>query len=143
MSGIGVNASISRAISGRRRWFTPQRAGRSLVLVKRIVADLVRNHRLAHDLEESIESAQAAGMEALSAAAGEELLRAAKGLRQCLEELEEAGVEMQDLRLGMVDFPAREGRREIRLCWRWGEPAVTHWHEMDESCGQRRVIENL
>jgi hypothetical protein len=140
MGGTWTNAKIIRPIPSRRRCFSPQRAGRTLVLLRRIVVDLARSQCLANDLEESVESARTAGMEALAEAAAEEMRRAGRRVRQCLDELEEVGVEMQDWRMGMVDFPARDGRREIRLCWRWGEPCVAHWHEADETCAERKSI---
>jgi hypothetical protein len=142
MIPIGANRKLIRPIPSCRRFFTPERAGRSLVLVKRIVGDLVRAHRRAGELQESLEAAQSAGLEALAAAVREDLLRSAETVRLCLDELEDVGAEMQDFHQGLVDFPARDGRREIRLCWQWGESCVTHCHEADETCAQRKPIEN-
>ena len=61
------------------------------------------------------------------------------------------GGEVTDWTTGVVDFPAVSdaapggvaGGREIRLCWRYGEPAVTHWHTEDEGCARRREIATL
>jgi hypothetical protein len=32
-----------------------------------------------------------------------------------------------------------EGRRVV-LCWKLGEPAVAHWHELNAGFGGRRTI---
>jgi hypothetical protein len=143
MIPISSNRKLIRTIPSRRRLFTPERAGRTLVLVKRIVADLVRSNRRAGELQESLEVAQSAGLESLAATVREDLLQAGETIRLCLDELEDVGAEMQDFRLGLVDFPARQGRREVRLCWQWGEPAVAYWHESYETCSQRRPIATL
>jgi hypothetical protein len=71
------------------------------------------------------------------------LLHEAQSIRRCLAELEDVGAEAEDPRIGVVDYPARAGRREIRLCWQWGEPRVAHWHEMDETIAQRKPIASL
>ena len=143
MSGIRTSTRALHAAVGSRRLFTPQRAARAIVLVKRIVEDLARSHHRAQGLQESLEAAQAAGNRPLAAGAAEELMRVAATFRQCLRELEEVGAEAKDWRLGMVDFPARDGPREIRLCWRLGEQGVAWWHGADESCAQRRPLGTL
>jgi hypothetical protein len=139
----GSNTKLIRPIPSGRRFFTPQRAGRAMVLVKRIVADLVRSHHRVEELHESLEAAQSAGLEALAAQSREELLHAAESIRRCLAELADVGAEVEDPRMGVVDFPARAGRREVRLCWQWGESRVAHWHEADETVAQRKPIASL
>ncbi len=126
-----------------RRLFTPQRAARALVLVRRIVADLARAHRRAEELHESLDAAETAGRGTQAADARDELLRAMDTVRRCREELDELGAEIEDAAAGIVDFPSRAGGREIRLCWQWGEHGVAWWHEADETCAQRRAIADL
>jgi hypothetical protein len=41
-----------------------------------------------------------------------------------------------------VDFPAQLGGRTVYLCWRYGETAVTHWHELNTGFSGRRPIED-
>ena len=45
-------------------------------------------------------------------------------------ELEQLGISLKDPRMGLVDFPAEIGGRQVWLCWRLGEPAVEYWHEL-------------
>jgi hypothetical protein len=42
------------------------------------------------------------------------------------------GAILQDLDDGTVDFPHRFNGREVMLCWKLGEKAITHWHELDD-----------
>jgi hypothetical protein len=140
MNAIGIRTIPVRPIPSRRPCYTPARATRALVLVRRIVGDMVRSHHLAADLHESADEAASACLEHRAALAGEELLHAASRAAACREELGELGLEVEDERLGVIDFPARAGRREIRLCWQWGEPAVTSWHEADETHAERKQI---
>ena len=41
---------------------------------------------------------------------------------------------------GLVDFPTTLDGRWVYLCWRSGEPEVTHWHEVDGGYRGRRPI---
>jgi hypothetical protein len=138
MSAIGIRTVPIRRAPTRRPSYTPLRAARALVLVKRIVEDLVRAHHRAAALHEAVEQAESACMAHRAALAREELLAASEIAARCREELDELGIEVEDERLGVVDFPARAAGREVRLCWQWGEAAVAWWHEVGETHAQRK-----
>ena len=125
---------ISQATSPKRRarhFFTPEEADRSLVLLRRIVADATNHYDRLVEVHETVEALETAGRFAQMEEAREELLSTADSIRICLEEFEEVGVEFCDWELGIVDFPALVDGREVRLCWRADEPRVAHWHELD------------
>ena len=127
---------ITREASGRQRvrhFFTPEEANSSLVLVRRVVADVVGHYDRLVEVHETVEALETAGRLGQLEDARDELVFTADRIRICLEELEEVGVELCDWALGIVDFPALVDGREVRLCWRADEPLVTHWHELD-SC---------
>jgi hypothetical protein len=125
----------------RARLFSVEEANRALVLVRRIVADIVREYARLTDLQETVDAAFGASGGPI--AAREELAATAERLRVCLEELEDVGVELKDFPRGIVDFPARFGGTPVYLCWRPGEPTVCHWHELGEGFAQRRSIATL
>ncbi|MEK6985959.1 MAG: DUF2203 domain-containing protein [Candidatus Thermoplasmatota archaeon] len=50
------------------------------------------------------------------------------------------GVELKDVEQGLVDFRGKVGLRDAFLCWREGEAAVTHWHELESGFAGRRPI---
>jgi hypothetical protein len=57
-----------------------------------------------------------------------------------LEEFEELGVEIKAAD-GLVDFRALKGGRQVYLCWRYGEPSVQHWHELEGGfAGRQRIV---
>jgi hypothetical protein len=57
-----------------------------------------------------------------------------------LEEFEELGVEIKAAD-GLVDFRALKGGRQVYLCWRYGEPSVQHWHELEGGfAGRQRIL---
>ncbi|MFL5348940.1 MAG: DUF2203 domain-containing protein [Hyalangium sp.] len=58
-----------------------------------------------------------------------------------LKQLEDMGIEVKAAD-GLVDFHAQLGGRTVYLCWRYGEPAVAHWHELNTGFSGRRPIED-
>jgi len=124
-----------------RKCFDVSQAGRSLVLVRRIVADVVRAHSQLDELQETIEAAQASGRRSLVREAHGDILRAAEEIRSCMAELRDVGAELTDWSHGSVDFPAVVNEREVRLCWRLDEPHVRHWHDAGQTCAERRPVQ--
>jgi len=53
--------------------------------------------------------------------------------------LEEMGVEVKALE-GLVDFRARMNARTVYLCWKYDEPEITHWHELDAGFAGRKPL---
>ena len=58
-------------------------------------------------------------------------------------EVEATGAVVKDYRLGLVDFHGRRGSETVWLCWKYGEPAVAHWHPLDEGFDARRPLERM
>ena len=60
-------------------------------------------------------------------------------IRAELLQLQEMGIEVKAAD-GLVDFRALLGGRTVYLCWRFGEPSVSHWHELDAGFAGRQPI---
>ena len=59
----------------------------------------------------------------------------------CVDKLEELGVVLKDLDLGLLDFPSRRDGEDVLLCWQLGEDVVAFWHDHDEGYGGRKPID--
>ena|ERR1044071_4022638 len=124
--------------------FTVEQANRTLPLVRRIVADIVDQHRrwrdtiVALDLLASTQRADEPHDRA------EQLERDAQALAReidaCKRELEALGILLKDHRQGLVDFPSMMGGRRVLLCWQLGEPEVQFWHEEDAGFPGRQPL---
>ena len=56
-------------------------------------------------------------------------------------EIHEAGVELKDHTLGLIDFPAKRGDRIVLLCWKLGEGTeIEWWHETDAGMAGRQPL---
>jgi hypothetical protein len=62
-------------------------------------------------------------------------------LRSSVEKLEEAGVVVKDLDIGLVDFPTLYRGEEVYLCWRMDEPDIDYWHGVHEGFAGRKEID--
>lgn len=123
------------------RLFTVEQANRTLVLLQRIVGDIVAEYKTLMELEEWIDLAEQSGNACQLERSRKQLVAAVDTLQNCLEELDQVGVELRDFTRGIVDFPASRDGRVISLCWKLGEPQVMHWHETREGYASRRPIE--
>lgn len=58
-----------------------------------------------------------------------------------INRIEAYGCVVKDLDLGLLDFPSIRDGRPVYLCWKAGEPKLTHWHGTDESFADRKRLE--
>jgi hypothetical protein len=125
--------------------FTIEQANRALPLVRRIVQDIVQEYARWQELVKALDVLAAASTRGTSEAARlqQQIQESARTIDDYVRELTNLGIEMKGLDVGLVDFPGEIGGRRVYLCWRLGEPAVTHWHELDAGfAGRRRLAPN-
>lgn len=65
----------------------------------------------------------------------------AQTLKRSVERIEELGVLVKDLDIGLVDFPTLFRGEEVYLCWRMDEADIDHWHGINEGFRGRRPID--
>jgi hypothetical protein len=125
--------------SRKRRFFTLAEANKSLPLVRRVVADIVRTHEDASQLHAQLENRTAAQRLEVE----RDLERTVDRLHTLVEELRAIGCELKDYRMGLVDFIAKHDGREISLCWKLGEESIQHWHELHDGFSGRQPVNLL
>jgi len=62
----------------------------------------------------------------------------AEGMRTLVGVLEEMGVQLRDVQMGLVDFPGERDGEPVWLCWRLADAAVAFWHGTDEGYASRK-----
>jgi hypothetical protein len=73
----------------------------------------------------------------------ERLGRLAAEITAVLERVNGMGCLVKDVEMGLVDFYAVVDGDPVFLCWQFGEPAVTHWHSLEEGFAGRKEIEGV
>ena len=127
--------------------FTPDEANALLMQVRPLAERMVeRAHELAR--------AEAQRAQLLARIAGDggdlppselaEATQAAEAaesqLARSVEALLALGVQVKDVRIGLVDFPSLRDGEEVLLCWRVGEDDVAFWHGPDEGYAGRKPL---
>ncbi len=56
-------------------------------------------------------------------------------------QIQDMGIEIKDLTIGLVDFRALHNGREIYLCWKYGEGSIQFWHEIEAGFTGRQIID--
>ena len=69
-----------------------------------------------------------------------EVDRVARRIADYLSELEGVGCTFKGFDDGIVDFLSEQDGRDILLCWKLGEPEITHWHELDSGFAGRQLL---
>jgi hypothetical protein len=133
-------------VGKKRKYFTIEEANKALPLVKLIISDIVRQHRVVEDLHERLSMVSRDRRRPSNDLYSEELAQSQAELdaeevklRTYVEELRRLGVEFKGPD-GLCDFYSIMDGREVFLCWRLGEPEVTYWHELDAGFAGRQPL---
>ncbi len=72
--------------------------------------------------------------------AEQQVAEPAHEVAEIIAELDALGVQVKDIEVGLVDFPADRGGETVLLCWKVGEEAVGYWHGMEEGYAGRKPL---
>jgi hypothetical protein len=67
--------------------------------------------------------------------------KAIQRIKDALAEIDATGVQVKDLDIGLLDFPCKVEGEIVLLCWKLGEPKITHWHGTSEGFAGRKPID--
>jgi hypothetical protein len=62
-------------------------------------------------------------------------------VRESIAEMDSIGVQVKDIEGGLLDFPCRIDDEVVLLCWRMGEPAIEHWHTVEQGFQGRQPVD--
>ena len=127
------------------KYFTLAEANRTLPLVRRIVGDITALYPKWRDLVYRYElvAAQAKpewGESAEQLELRHEIEGVAREINDYLVELDQVGCVFKGFEQGLVDFHGTLEGRDILWCWKIGEPAIEHWHEVEAGFAGRQPV---
>ncbi|CAN5271290.1 DUF2203 domain-containing protein [soil metagenome] len=64
----------------------------------------------------------------------------AHSIGAAVAEIQDLGIEVKDLGMGLVDFPTVRDNRIVYLCWMVDEPQIDFWHELDTGLSGREPL---
>lgn len=129
------------------RIFTLEEAEATLPLVRRIAGDLSAEFDAWRTAVGEYEIL--AGASTSEAGETDDLREAqqrvtdhARRVSAFLAEMDALGCVFKGFEEGLVDFYTLRDDRLVFLCWRLGEPRITHWHEVDDGFAGRRPVDD-
>jgi hypothetical protein len=69
-----------------------------------------------------------------------ELIEEFKTIERGIKAIQDLGIVVKDINTGLIDFPALRGGREVFLCWRYDEPEVAFWHDLQAGFAGRQPL---
>ncbi|MDP6553301.1 MAG: DUF2203 domain-containing protein [Pirellulaceae bacterium] len=127
--------------------FTVEEANAMLPLIRAIAGDMVALSRDVDERRERLnrindhhESGSSDPYADEVAQIEQELEKDIERLNEFARELSQLGVEPKGATEGLVDFPSRIDGRMVYLCWRYDEPEVLYWHELDGGFAGRQPL---
>lgn len=123
------------------KYYSPKEANEALEIVRPMAAELVGIGERIRDRQPEIwnaveKSAGNGGNPELS-----RLLPDFDKLDDILHRLQGMDIQVKDLSIGLIDFPALKDGRIIYLCWKYNEESVQFWHEVEAGFAGRQPIE--
>ncbi len=131
------------------RYFTLHESEQLLPEVERALRDALFHKSEYQKVEEEIR----AGNQRIRMAGGSQVnhgaylaLRArrdtsAAALKDAMERIEQMGVLLKDLDIGLIDFLSDYRGQDVCLCWKLGEERIGFWHGMEEGFRGRKPID--
>ena len=128
------------------RLFTPREANAMLPALRPLLIELADRHAEREQLDELLVEVEQDDKSRGSMRDRLELeVRLDENLaelKQLFEALARHGVEVKDPTIGLIDFHAQRGAELVYLCYKLGEPEVTHWHPLDDGYRGRKPLES-
>jgi len=130
------------------RTYEVEEANTVLPQVRRLVEQVVELGTALPDLEDQARIAQyrrsrpdATDVDRAQHERGSEDLRQAEvDLAGTLTALEGLGIQLKDMRVGLVDFLSYREGELVELCWKLGEDRVAFWHRIGEGFAGRKAL---
>jgi hypothetical protein len=130
-----------------KKYYTVAEANAALPLIRVIVRDVTALAQDLRDRHERLSRLRKAAGKSPGDAYQEELQHAEaefereqERMHEYENELQKLGVELKDYYTGLLDFLCWMDGHEVYLCWRYGEPEVAHWHEIDAGFAGRQKL---
>ena len=128
----------------RPRLFTYEEASALIPVLRPMLRSIQEQKReldkLRLKLEPYTEAMRTNGHATEAAQLEIKLRNLANSIRAAVTGIQDLGVEMKDLDMGLVDFLAQRNGRIIYLCWMVDEPQIDFWHELDTGIAGRELL---
>lgn len=122
------------------KYFTVDEANDLLPTIEPIMADLLarraRSVRLYQEMEPLLHNLRLdVGGPTLT-----QLTQDFAHIERQIRQLQALGCVVKDINAGLLDFLAERDGRDVYLCWRYGEPEISHYHDLHMGYNDRQPV---
>jgi hypothetical protein len=122
------------------RVFSVHEANALIPQLKGLLTRVQNEKERMQEMRPELEKAQKDYMKDWGTPRGAEYIEILDAFGQTLREIEELGVLVKDLDMGLCDFPHNRDGRVVYLCWKLDEDEITWWHELDAGFAGRQPL---
>jgi hypothetical protein len=123
-----------------KKYFTVEEANEALATLRPLVAQLLAARQRIVDAQPELwpvlEKAAGNGGSPKASA----VLADFQQVQHAVKAIDQMGIELKDVNTGLVDFLAQREGREVYLCWRYNEPTVAFWHDLEAGFAGRQPL---
>jgi hypothetical protein len=94
-----------------------------------------------HIIREEIKKASAQASVGGGTVVGVKYIKGLQDINGSLHAIQEVGVVIKDVEIGLCDFPFMLNDKLVFLCWKSGEDQVCWWHDIDSGYSDRKPID--
>lgn len=128
----------------KKTYFTLEQAQQKIPLISQLMTDVMKLRKALEDLNTiEIEYDDETSEEINFMSMNKEFHKLSYQFYRKLELIERQGCLVKDIDIGLVDFLSIFQGREVLLCWRFGEPSIDYFHEIEEGYGGRKSIDEI
>lgn len=120
-------------------YFTLEEANALLPVIEPLMAELVERRSYVVNLAKEVGPALQDMRSNVGGPRFAELTQEFAAIERLISSIQAHGCVIKDINVGLVDFLANRNGRDVYLCWRYGETAVTHYHDLHTGFNDRRL----
>jgi hypothetical protein len=120
------------------RYFTLEEANDLLCHIKPLMGHLLKRRARLVQARPEVEAILEDLQRNFGGAAVSEATQDMIMIEKLAAKIREHGCVLKDLNAGLVDFLAERDGREVYLCWRYGEPEIKYYHELNTGYADRQ-----
>jgi len=122
------------------RYFTVDEANRLIGEIEPLMAELQGRRRRIISRQEEVKDVLNSGLSDIGGPEASALIPDFIAIERIARKIRSYGCILKDLNAGLIDFLSERNGRDVFLCWRYGEPKVTYFHELHTGFRGRRRI---
>ena len=123
------------------RYYTPKEANETIDIIRPMLKEMM-------DIGQKVRAHQPELWELVQKSVGNggnpelsKLLVEFDHLDALLHQVQDMGIEVKDLTIGLIDFVALKDGRDVYLCWKYDEGRIQFWHEIEAGFSGRQLID--